>query len=98
MRIINACLADSVNQIRSHSLSVTDVEQETYVYKNLLQELRNELQLLRQNETASLKGEAESIGREIESLNHKLVEKVAGLKADVSMDLNNHKAEVMSPK
>ncbi|KAJ3417525.1 U3 small nucleolar RNA-associated protein 4 [Chytridiales sp. JEL 0842] len=82
-----------MTRIRTHSLSVTDVEQETYAYKNHLQELRKELQQLRQNETAALKGESESISREIESLNHKLAEKIAGLKADVSMDLNNHKAE-----
>ncbi|KAJ3327460.1 Golgi transport complex subunit 6 [Blyttiomyces sp. JEL0837] len=93
MRTINALLVDSTLQLRSQMLSHVDVENETYLYKNHLQELRNELQLLRQNETGSLKTDVEQIIRDLDGLNQKLAERIAGLKADVAMDINNHKTE-----
>ncbi|KAJ3187559.1 hypothetical protein HK101_009371 [Irineochytrium annulatum] len=52
-----------------------------------------QLQLLRQNETGSLKGDVDQIMRNLDNLNQKLAERIASLKADVSMDLNNHKTE-----
>ncbi|KAJ3104423.1 Golgi transport complex subunit 6 [Phlyctochytrium bullatum] len=93
MRTINALLVDSTLSVRGQMLSKTEVENEAYLYKTNLEELKNELQILRQNETGSLKAEVETIMRNLESLNQKLSERIAALKADVSMDLNNHKTE-----
>ncbi|KAI9100515.1 hypothetical protein DFS34DRAFT_614856 [Phlyctochytrium arcticum] len=93
MRTINALLVDSTLAVRSGILSKTDLENQTYLYKAHLQELRNELQLLRQNDSAQLKADTEQILREIESLNGKFAEMIGSLKTDVSMDLNNHKTD-----
>ncbi|KND03207.1 uncharacterized protein SPPG_02264 [Spizellomyces punctatus DAOM BR117] len=93
MRTINALLVDSTLSIRSDILSKTDLENQTYLYKAHLQELRNELQLLRQNDSAQLKADTEQILRDIESMNAKFSEFVGSLKTDVSMDLNNHKTD-----
>ncbi|KAJ3188732.1 hypothetical protein HDU85_004446 [Gaertneriomyces sp. JEL0708] len=93
MRAINAFLVDSSLSIRSNVLSKTDLENQTYLYKAHLQELRNELQLLRQNDSAQLKADTEQIMRDIESMNAKLSELLGTLKSDISMDLNNHKSE-----
>lgn len=67
--------------------------QQTYLYKAHLQELRNELQLLRQNDSAQLKADTEQILRDIESMNAKFSEIIGSLKTDVSMDINNHKTD-----
>eukprot|EP00842_Homolaphlyctis_polyrhiza_P003297 jgi/Hompol1/3969/HPOL_003417-RA len=93
MRTINAFLVDGTMAVREQTLSATDLENEVYLYKAQLQELRNELQLLRQNDSANLKADTEMVMREIESLNQKFTELVASLKAEVAMDLNNHKAD-----
>ncbi|KAJ3284811.1 hypothetical protein HK104_009765 [Borealophlyctis nickersoniae] len=93
MRTINALLVDSTLSIRSEILSKTDLENQTYLYKAHLQELRNELQLLRQNDSATLKADTETIMREVEGLNQKFSEMIGSLKAEISMDINNHKTE-----
>ena len=67
--------------------------QQTYLYKAHLQELRNELQLLRQNDSAALKSDTESIMREIENLNGKFSEMLGSLKSEIGMDINNHKTD-----
>ncbi|KAI8921427.1 hypothetical protein DFJ77DRAFT_449832 [Powellomyces hirtus] len=93
MRTINALLVDSTLSIRSGILSKTDLDNQTYLYKAHLQELRNELQLLRQNDSTQLKADTDQILRDTESMNAKFSELVGSLKTDVSMDLNNHKAD-----
>jgi hypothetical protein len=55
MRTINALLVESTDAIRQSNLSLVEVENESYLYSNHLSELKNELQLHRQTETASLK-------------------------------------------
>ncbi|KAI9206911.1 uncharacterized protein BJ171DRAFT_308610 [Polychytrium aggregatum] len=93
MRIINAILLESTMDIRSKLLSKTELENESYLYKADLQELRNELQLLRQNDTANLKTDSEAILRDIEALNQKFADKIASLKSEVAIDMNIHKSE-----
>ncbi|KAL2919520.1 hypothetical protein HK105_201167 [Polyrhizophydium stewartii] len=93
MRVINAFLVDSTLSLRAATLSTVELENDVYLFKAQLQELRNELQLLRQNDSANLKAETEAVMREIESLNQKFSELVASLKAEVAMDLNSHKAD-----
>ncbi|KAJ3047656.1 hypothetical protein HK097_011339 [Rhizophlyctis rosea] len=83
----------STLSIRSNILSKTDLENQTYLYKAHLQELRNELQLLRQNDSAALKSDTESIMREIENLNGKFSEMLGSLKSEIGMDINNHKTD-----
>ncbi|KAJ3213838.1 Golgi transport complex subunit 6 [Dinochytrium kinnereticum] len=93
MRTINALLVDSTLSVRGQMLAKTEVENEAYLYKTNLEELKNELQVLRQNETGSLKNDVDTIMRNLENLNQKLAERISALKSDVSMDINNHKTE-----
>ncbi|KAI8898759.1 hypothetical protein BC833DRAFT_620026 [Globomyces pollinis-pini] len=93
MRTINAFLVDSTLSLRAELITETELENETYLSKAHLQDLRNELSSLRQNDSLALKSESESIQREIESIDQKLAEHLLSLKTNISMDLNNHKAE-----
>jgi hypothetical protein len=65
-RTINALLADNTLKIRNNTLSKAELENESFKFKANLQQLRSELNLLRQNETAALRSETESILRQIE--------------------------------
>ena len=93
MRTINAFLVDGTLARRSAIVSSIDMENDAYLFKAKLQDLRNELQLLRQNDSANLKADTDTIVREIDALHQKFTEIVASLKADVAMDLNNHKGD-----
>ncbi|KAJ3103761.1 Golgi transport complex subunit 6 [Phlyctochytrium planicorne] len=93
MRTINALLVDSTLSVRGQMLSKTEVDNEAYLYKTNLEELKNEIQVMRQNETSTMKADVDQIMRSMENLNQKLAERVAALKADISMDINHHKTE-----
>ena len=94
MRTVNALLVDTTLNIRAAMLSRPELENETFAYKNSLADLRSELGLLRQNDTAQLRSETEGILRETESLSGQWTEQLGALKAEVSVDMNNRKADV----
>ncbi|KAJ3085069.1 hypothetical protein HK102_000349, partial [Quaeritorhiza haematococci] len=66
---------------------------EMYLYKAQLQELRNELQVLRQNDNATLRTQIDSLRRDIEGLNSQFTDYLTQLKAEISMDMHNRKSE-----
>ncbi|KAI8905591.1 hypothetical protein EDD86DRAFT_67185 [Gorgonomyces haynaldii] len=93
MRTINQFLADNSVDFTSQVISKEDMENQIYLYKSHLQKVRNELQVLRQNDSANLKADAEQILREIESHGQLFTELLGSLKSDVTMEMNNNKAE-----
>lgn len=60
MRTINAFLVDSTLSLRQDLTTESDLENESYLAKAHLQELRNELSGLRQNDSQNLKGDGMS--------------------------------------
>ncbi|KAI9145773.1 hypothetical protein BKA69DRAFT_1049541 [Paraphysoderma sedebokerense] len=94
MRAMHAILADSSLKTRSEMLVSTDLENETYLYKAALSELRTELKVVRQNDYATVKSETDSISREIDSLNQRLRDDISNLKSDIQIDMNNRKSEI----
>lgn len=93
MRTINAFLVDSSLSLRNELLSKTDLENDSYSAKAHLQEVRNELSSLRQNDSLNIKGDVDSLLRDIESLELKFSDMLLHLKSDISIDLSSHKAE-----
>ncbi|KAF9438057.1 Succinate--CoA ligase [GDP-forming] subunit beta, mitochondrial [Entomortierella beljakovae] len=75
-------------------LTSSDLENETYLFKAALTELRTELQILRKNDAAALAIRSEIISREIDSLNQKLGEDIANVKSDIAIDMNSRKSDV----
>ncbi|KAG9069899.1 hypothetical protein KI688_009224 [Linnemannia hyalina] len=94
MRSIKALLGGHTNQIRKNILTTGDLENESYLFKAALTELRTELQILRKNDAAALAIRTEIISREIDSLNQKLREDIANLKNDIAIDMNSRKSDV----
>ena len=79
-----------------YTLSLHDIGfhlQDSYLAKAQLQELRNELSGLRQNDSQNLKEDSQAILREIEFLDQRFSDSLLQLKSDISMDLNMHKGE-----
>ena len=93
MRTINAFLVDSSLSLRKDLLSKSDLENDSYSAKAHLQEVRNELSSLRQNDSLNIKGDVDSLLRDIENLELKFSDMLLHLKSDISIDLSSHKAE-----
>ncbi|KAI8353879.1 hypothetical protein B0O80DRAFT_386513 [Mortierella sp. GBAus27b] len=94
MRAIKAFIRQHTNRIRKNMLNKGDLENETYLFKAALTELRTELQILRKNDAAALAIKSEIISREIDSLNQKLREDIANVKSDIAIDMNSRKSDV----
>jgi len=94
MRSIHATLADASKKARDATLTVADLDNEIYLYKGALSELRTELKIHGQNHHAALKSESDMVGRELESLNQRFRDDIATLKSDIQIDMNNRKSEI----
>ncbi|KAF9358082.1 hypothetical protein BGX34_009069 [Mortierella sp. NVP85] len=94
MRVLKAFIRQHTSRIRKNMLTKSDLENETYLFKAALTELRTELQILRKNDAAALAIKTEIISREIDSLNQKLREDIANVKSDIAIDMNSRKSDV----
>ncbi|OZJ02195.1 hypothetical protein BZG36_04757 [Bifiguratus adelaidae] len=94
MKAIKWKLRASASKIGAEMLSRSDLDNETYLFKAALSELRTEIQILRRNDTVLLQTNLASINRDVEALSQKLREDVANMKSDIQLDMNNRKHEV----
>jgi hypothetical protein len=69
-------------------------EKDNYLYRVLFSTLKSELQVIEKNEVSLIRMQHERIGREIERTHHKLLEDVALLKSNVTMEMNTHREAI----
>lgn len=91
MLSIDALLRKSLSEHGNSLLSKSDLDSEAFAFKNGLQDTRNGLQALRQNEYAALRTDAERLSRGLEALSQAFGETLSALKSDITMDLHSHK-------
>ncbi|KAF9205886.1 Succinate--CoA ligase [GDP-forming] subunit beta, mitochondrial [Haplosporangium sp. Z 27] len=94
MRTIKALIGHHTTRVRKNMITKDNLENESYLFKAALTELRTELQILRKNDAAALAIKSEIISREIDSLNQKLGEDIANVKNDIAIDMNSRKSDV----
>ncbi|KAF7726941.1 hypothetical protein EC973_008237 [Apophysomyces ossiformis] len=93
MKGIKFKLRESAAILGQRLLLRSDLENEAYLFKAALSELRTEIQIMRRNDTQLLQTEASLITREVENLGQKLREDVATMKNEIMLDMNNRKNE-----
>ncbi|CAO3632929.1 unnamed protein product [Cunninghamella blakesleeana] len=93
MKGIKYKLRETTALLRKQLLLRSDLENESYLFKAELSELRTEIQVMRRNDTQMLQTEAAMITREVEALAQKLREDVSTMKNEVTLDMNNRKNE-----
>ncbi|KAI8377863.1 uncharacterized protein BYT42DRAFT_571984 [Radiomyces spectabilis] len=93
MKGIKFKLRESAAKLQTQLLLRADLENESYLFKAGLSELRTEIQVMRRNDIQVLQTEVAMITREVEALARKLQEDVATMKNDVTLDMNNRKNE-----
>ncbi|OAC98068.1 hypothetical protein MUCCIDRAFT_17243, partial [Mucor lusitanicus CBS 277.49] len=86
-------LRECTASVKQQLLLTSDLENESYLFKAALSELRTEVQVMRRNDMQMLQTDLSLITREVDSLEQRLSEGVADMKNEIQMDMNNRKNE-----
>ncbi|KAJ2869362.1 hypothetical protein GGI22_000314, partial [Coemansia erecta] len=82
---------ETVERVKANMLTKSDLENDAYLFRAALQELRTETQMIRKNDQAILESQLAGIDREIESLAQKINDDIANVRSDIEIEMNNHK-------
>ncbi|CAE6410587.1 unnamed protein product [Rhizoctonia solani] len=93
MRATRALLVGRFGRVKQEIFGVRDLDNQAYLFRAAISELRTELTMRTRSEFAALRTAANSLRREVDALNGKMKEDIATLKHDIDMDINNRKNE-----
>jgi len=93
MKATRGLLVDRIRMTYKQGVQVKDFDNGAYLFRAALSELRTELTMRTRKETATLRTALTALRKEVDLLDAKMKEDVAGLKHDIQMDMNNRKAE-----
>ncbi|KAJ1719805.1 hypothetical protein LPJ53_005486, partial [Coemansia erecta] len=91
MTLVKHKVHHSMERVGDSMLTKSDLENDAYLFRAALQELRTETQMIRKNDQSLLESQAAAISRDIDSLAQKINDEVANLRSDIEIELNNHK-------
>lgn len=89
-------LGESLAELHQQLLLKSDLDNESYLFKAAVSELRTEIQVMRQNDTQQLKSETFIITREVETLAQQMKEDIDSMKNEITLDMENRKNETKS--
>jgi len=92
MKAIRYLLRRSVLKAKAHFLSRGELENEMYLFRAAMSELRNEIATIRKNEAASLRAETTTLLRDVDSLNQALREQTSDLENQIDIEVGNRKS------
>jgi hypothetical protein len=101
-RVKASTLVEALHQIVQEALQklfkerLTRVQQDKddYIYRALFSTLKSELKVIEKNEVALIQKEHDRIAREMERTHQKLLEDVALLKSNITMEMNAHRETI----
>ncbi|CAE6362804.1 unnamed protein product [Rhizoctonia solani] len=93
MRATRALLVVRFGRVKQEIFGVRDLDNQAYLFRAALSELRTELTMRTRSEFAALRTASNALRREVDALNGKMKEDIATLKHDIDMDINNRKNE-----
>ncbi|CAE6523778.1 unnamed protein product [Rhizoctonia solani] len=96
MRATRALLVVRFGRVKQEIFGVRDLDNQAYLFRAALSELRTELTMRTRSEFAALRTASNALRREVDALNGKMKEDIGTLKHDIDMDINNHKNETRS--
>ncbi|KAJ1877175.1 hypothetical protein LPJ57_004088, partial [Coemansia sp. RSA 486] len=83
----------NMERVSNSMLSRSDLENDAYLFRSALQELRTETQVIRKNDQAILESQAAAISRDIDSLAQKIADEISNLRSEIEIELNNRRHE-----
>ncbi|EGO01976.1 hypothetical protein SERLA73DRAFT_48935 [Serpula lacrymans var. lacrymans S7.3] len=93
MRATRALLVDRVGRVRREGLTIKDLDNQAYLFRAALSELRAEVTMRTRNESAAMRTATAALRREVDRLDVKMKEDVSTLKHEIQMELDSRKNE-----
>lgn len=93
MRATRAMLIDKMGYCRREGLGKKDLENQAYLFKAALTELRNDTAMRIRNETAGIHTSMASSRKELDSLSARMKEQLDNLRHENQMEVDNRKNE-----
>ncbi|KAF8231862.1 hypothetical protein L208DRAFT_1423366 [Tricholoma matsutake] len=96
MRATRALLVDRVGKVRREGLTVKDLDNQAYLFRAALSELRAEITMMTKNDSAAIRSATAALRREVDRLDVKMKEDIGTLKHEIQMELDSRKNEARS--
>ncbi|KAL5641572.1 hypothetical protein ACGC1H_001893 [Rhizoctonia solani] len=93
MRATRALLVVRFGRVKQEIFGVRDLDNQAYLFRAALSELRTELTMRTRSEFAALRTASNALRREVDALNGKMKEDIGTLKHEIDMEINNRKNE-----
>ncbi|KAK1224417.1 hypothetical protein PQX77_012713 [Marasmius sp. AFHP31] len=93
MRATRALLTDRVNRVRRDGLTMKDIDNQAYLFRAALSELRAEMTLTTKNDSAAVSAATTALRRDLDRLDQKMKEDIATLKHEIQMEVDSRKNE-----
>ncbi|KAF9263475.1 hypothetical protein L218DRAFT_864784 [Marasmius fiardii PR-910] len=93
MRATRALLVDRIGRVRRQGLTTKDLDNQAYLFRAALSELRSEMNLTTKNDSAAVTAATTALRRDLDRLDQKMKEDVATLKHEIQMELDSSKNE-----
>lgn len=96
MNAIRALLVNATEIAKAETLSKSDAENTTYLFRAAMDELKTEIQTLRVREATQLRVDAMGLLRALETLQQKMNEDLQVMRTDVEMDVEMRRSAIRS--
>ncbi|KAJ1650511.1 hypothetical protein IWQ61_008704 [Dispira simplex] len=93
MQALRALLLKQTLPVQESMVRPADLENASYLFKAALTELRTEISVLRQIDSAALRSEIELVEHDLDALRHHMNEDMINLKSEIQIDLSQYKAD-----
>ncbi|TDL29341.1 hypothetical protein BD410DRAFT_779732 [Rickenella mellea] len=93
MRATRALLIDRIGRVRRDALAVKDIDNQAYLFRAALSELRTEITLRLRNESAAISTGLAALRRDVDALGNKMKADIDNMKHEIQMDVDNRKTE-----
>ncbi|KAG6857368.1 hypothetical protein H0H87_005671 [Tephrocybe sp. NHM501043] len=96
MRATRALLVDRISKVRREGLTAKDLDNQAYLFRAALSELRAEITMMTKNDSAAIRTATAALRREVDKLDVKMKEDLNTLKHEIQMDVDSRKNETKS--
>ncbi|KAI0303116.1 hypothetical protein BC826DRAFT_983460 [Russula brevipes] len=93
MRATRALLVDRTGKVKRDGLTYKDLDNQAYLFRAALSEMRTEMTTRTRAETAAIRAQSAALRRDVDVLSARLKESLDGLKHEIQMDVDNRKNE-----
>ncbi|KAJ3510301.1 hypothetical protein NLJ89_g4760 [Agrocybe chaxingu] len=98
MRATRALLVDRIGRVRREGLTVKDLDNQAYLFRAALSELRAEMTMNTKNDSAAIRAATAALRREVDRLDVKMKEDIGNLKHEIQMELDSRKNEAKADR